>query len=759
MADMRWLRGLSAKYPALRYQVRAVFWGPLIVGAVAMYFFAAIPQSREVYLAIIEDQKIIQGLLGLALIGLLCALLDCWQHMLGTNAIDRMYLEHADIYIDRRLLRLRNVLCRVSSLFPLLGLGLGLLFVTLQAKVAGTRFDEALKVFGGRGTFPELEKTFEVLSFFTLYAAAAIALIGTPSLLAMRYARSHRDRILARYSPRKLVVWAGVGLTLAAILAPLAVPDHMVGMAQAVGPLAGAAIAMIALVTVLMGLSYLSSKMRWPIMGVAVLAVLIGLLVQTYAALTPRRQDAARAAAPGQSSEHGPHQLFGTFDNWLQMRRAADGKAFSRYPVFIVSAQGGGIYAAAATSAFLAAMQDRCPNFAQHVFAVSGVSGGAIGAAIFSTSLPAELESRVGCSDPQARGETSSLSARTREVVRKDHLSPSLALIWPDLARKLVLSPDPAFDRSSVLERSFACAFDPPTPWYLCPGASDSRGKGLRMPFETHWSIEHPAPALILAATWVETGFRAAFAPFPLHAVSDGTLDSFYLSADGKGDFAAQGVDIKPDRSLIEAAFVSARFPGIVPAWQQYARTTGTTQERLWNFVDGGYVDNSGATTAHELYQKLDKHVQDGKLDVDLYLVMLTDANTDPDFAAVDDGTRFSDIVAPITALLSVRGQLAFRAVTRAIDEIEPNAKPEQLAGRVPGSRVLAVDLLQESFELPLGWKISRITDNIVRLMLGRPDLCEARIPEGARRKNVVRVIRDNSCVKMRIETLLSAKG
>ncbi len=54
-----------------------------------------------------------------------------------------------------------------------------------------------------------------------------------------------------------------------------------------------------------------------------------------------------------------------------------------KYPVFIIAAEGGGIYAASAAATMLAILQDAVPEFSEHVFAISGVSGGAIGAAIF----------------------------------------------------------------------------------------------------------------------------------------------------------------------------------------------------------------------------------------------------------------------------------------------------------------------------------------------------------------------------------------
>jgi hypothetical protein len=87
-----------------------------------------------------------------------------------------------------------------------------------------------------------------------------------------------------------------------------------------------------------------------------------------------------------------PRVLAGdAFVSWLQQRGLEPGKPPSGnpYPIFIVTAQGGGIYAAYNAAVFLARMQDLCPTFRRHLFAISAVSGGSVGAATFATALDA----------------------------------------------------------------------------------------------------------------------------------------------------------------------------------------------------------------------------------------------------------------------------------------------------------------------------------------------------------------------------------
>ena len=86
-----------------------------------------------------------------------------------------------------------------------------------------------------------------------------------------------------------------------------------------------------------------------------------------------------------------PHDSSG-FRDWLLARQGEIETYGARnrgqkFPIFVVAAQGGGYYAAYHSALFLARVADRCPNFGQHVFAISSVSGGSLGAAVFTEAL------------------------------------------------------------------------------------------------------------------------------------------------------------------------------------------------------------------------------------------------------------------------------------------------------------------------------------------------------------------------------------
>ncbi len=162
---------------------------------------------------------------------------------------------------------------------------------------------------------------------------------------------------------------------------------------------------------------------------------------------------------PEETAAKAGDDLAPTFHAWLAERKTGS----SRYPVFVVAAQGGGIYAASTAGAFLAAMQDHCPAFARHVFAISAVSGGSVGASLFNaafadsiargTNRKAAVDVEPGCDSLFAKpGE---LSRRLRAITQDDHISPVLAYLVPDFLGGLI--PSSLRSESGEPERKSPC--------------------------------------------------------------------------------------------------------------------------------------------------------------------------------------------------------------------------------------------------------------------------------------------------------------
>jgi hypothetical protein len=258
-------------------------------------------------------------------------------------------------------------------------------------------------------------------------------------------------------------------------------------------------------------------------------------------------------------------------------------------------------------------------------------------------------------------------------------------------------------------------------------------------------------------------GFRVAFAPFDLNEL-DESLYSFSdpMMPDERG------------QSLMQAAGVSARFPLIMPpfsaaietkddaagtkteassdanssATDSKALTNETSTTKRWNFVDGAYSDNSGATSALDIYKAIENVSPQY---VDLRLILITSSIPQPDLKGSGiNGTVFRDTVAPLDALMKVREDLGNDAVARACTYVyhddprtagDTGSQPQGGSGksgqttresnqycveRAGGKRspLHLVEIQDQTYGLSLGWKISKTSFDVVSWMLGKPDTC-----------------------------------
>jgi hypothetical protein len=156
-----------------------------------------------------------------------------------------------------------------------------------------------------------------------------------------------------------------------------------------------------------------------------------------------------------------PADVQTAFDRWLEER--PDRSRFSSdYPVLLVSAEGGGIRAAFFTAVTLARVVDRCPPLAHHIFAISGVSGGAVGAAVFAAALKAMPPSQTDRRCDLTASSPPTYEDAVAAVLQDDHLSPLLArLLFPDALQQILPRPVFAFDRQLGLEFSLAHLIQP----------------------------------------------------------------------------------------------------------------------------------------------------------------------------------------------------------------------------------------------------------------------------------------------------------
>ncbi len=296
-------------------------------------------------------------------------------------------------------------------------------------------------------------------------------------------------------------------------------------------------------------------------------------------------------------------------------------------PIVLVSAEGGGIRSAHFTAAVLARLADHCPRLARRIFAVSAVSGAAIGAAAYRASLdvmPLEDDGACNLDESAAPGpRQQALDA----MFRRDHLSPALAKqMFPELVQAFMPASTtdseraffPQTDRQRglelSLEQAFADAFgvdrnDNP----FTASAFGALGEPRAAPHllinltETSSGGVYVASDLDLANMrarhrWLHD-FRCIWSPAPAN------------------DLVEPACNQSPDFRLSTLAASSARFPVVSPVGSV------RTQDATYRFVDGGYFDNSGAETLSAVAEHLQRQARERRQPAPRIAVLHIDSN------------------------------------------------------------------------------------------------------------------------------------
>jgi hypothetical protein len=535
---------------------------------------------------------------------------------------------------------------------------------------------------------------------------------------------------------------------------------------------------MIFLTLVIGQLSFWSQKATFPFLG---MLVFLGLGFEVFGLNDDHKLRAVsvNAGADPRSAARGEAAptLENEFGRWYASRvdRAYYESKNLPYPIYIVSAEGGGIYAAYHAASFLGALQDQCPSFAHHLFAVSSVSGGSLGASLFaavaSQAGAAKMQSAAGnpCrGDQPARlkpGQIDESSDRffdilADQVLGHDLLSPLIAsMLFPDFLQRFLPYPIYGFDRSRSIEAAFESAWDETLNKLREKSLGFWRDKTniLRQPYRAHWHADGSSPALLLNATEIETGRRRVISPF--------------VFAEDKLEFLPiwnepWAASLEPDKlardiPLSAAAIVSARFPWVTPAgWFYDVRfKPGTREPIIYNgkpgleriqLVDGGYFDNSGVLTALELIRSIRAAANETGLSksIRINLIVLTSA-ADPD----KPPTHATEVSAPVRALLAARVAAGRATVEEALHGFDGQNEADHPNTDGPQS-VRKVELRDVGYPLPLGWRLSQMTRMLMRTQSGDRALCDkirgASAPES---------FADPACTAEIIYRELSARG
>jgi hypothetical protein len=444
---------------------------------------------------------------------------------------------------------------------------------------------------------------------------------------------------------------------------------------------------------------------------------------------------AAELAVADVKAQRKIPDLATAFHQWLEHRRPAIEaykKKGSAYPVFFVSAQGGGMYAAYHPALSLARLTDQCPEFAHHLFGISSVSGGSLGAAVFAEllrALPATAPNdpaspSTSCSPTRGPEFDNALQTKVGEFFSTDFLSPVIATAFIfDIPSLLVPQLRFGQDRARALEFGFETA------WRKL-GISGRGADGLSSDFLERWEPAGLAPALFMSTTGVNFGIpvlvsqvdwnynpssaaptkpaekaRGAQTAAPSAALLQSVLERLSRPDDQLQVGVANILDFRPDLQLATstAVVLSARFPFVTPPGAivenaRIVRSSGLYQKtKVLELTDGAFYDNSGGIVARDIILALnrllekDERFKDFKDNVRFHLIRFTDTPAKRQGGASESG--HFELVTPLVAYDAVRQS---RGVLLS--------RPPQ------GTGISNIYLLDEWYGGTLNWLLSRDT-------------------------------------------------
>jgi hypothetical protein len=702
----------------------------ILLGAACGFILAFPPQVHEIYRAMAEAVAIgTPGYWIEPVLASIAVVLLCW----GIAYLDWTYgprVPGAPAEAGSSLV--------IASHLPLLGAAIGLYRSRITENALGSvrsaltraRIDEL--VLNGPGTAEQVAPIasrdiasimqFDSYLLYACFVCVAVTLASAGLLRAVtvrRYNAASPAALPSCYLPLSALI------ATAGFIVLFANSSTRVVVARALTPVP---VLVIALFLVGFWLSSLMAAGRSR--GIPIVTCLV-LAAVAFSALD--RNDNHRVRAVADQSPPAQSTVREQLRAWLKRRSDFGEYSGKKYPVYIVAAEGGGIYAAYHAATFLGGVQDDCPRFGQHIFAISGVSGGSVGASVFASLLSqaqaSDAASVLGNRPCRKPNEPSVVfQEATTELLSKDYLTPLLgSFLFGDFFQQMLPFAVGPFDRARSLELGLEQSWDSvmrSKQFKSLRGAKDVLTRPLSAPLTALWKpASSPAPALVLNTTEVDTGRRRIVSPFTFEGI-----DISFLPIWNDTELATRFPKRIPNVAVSTAAFLSSRFPWVTPAGFFDDATKDSKEPIKVRVVDGGYFENSGIATALDLLSSMEAgidadpelHPYRDKIEIDI--ITLNSKRFD-----LSSFAGFGEWLAPISTMMSTRSARAPLETSRAELLVERSA---QATAGIP-KRLFRFDLDGLGYPLPLGWRLSPVTRLLIDDQLGRRSRCAATRPSG----------------------------
>ncbi len=360
----------------------------------------------------------------------------------------------------------------------------------------------------------------------------------------------------------------------------------------------------------------MGASLRIPVAGtLLVLAVVFGLWVDNHA--VGRRAFGVATT--------GPTDRLSLTQAYEQWRKAQPGGADARKTMILVAVQGGasraGYWTAVALSTLREAAKAKGVDIDPHIFAISSVSGGSVGAVGYAAMLK---------SAPDA----ADFKLRLLRFAGENVLGGAMTgMMFPDLLQRFL---PVAFlpDRAETLERSWEDAWTSVDPQAQRPSMMREPFLNLAPRAGEPWR-----PILIVQGASENSGRRFLTSGVRL-ACDEVDADDFLDSV---------GHDVAASTAILNGA----RFPWISPGGTFPGARCGTRDNQTDHILDGGYFDNAGAETLREMEQALRAiRAEAGETDpLDIVFVLIGYRN--PDASKPTPALAINDVFAPLFGMFA----------------------------------------------------------------------------------------------------------
>jgi len=341
-----------------------------------------------------------------------------------------------------------------------------------------------------------------------------------------------------------------IGLTLIILIGYFFAIIFSISFSQSLQTMLITAISIIFWTYAFMWLEYFTWKMRT--------SLLVGLLIVFYffSMINNNHEVRTLGEFPYQTASSLP-DIQDHYTHFLKQGPAKD-------TIYLVATQGGGIRASYWTTLVLMEMINQNPNLYQKLYAISGSSGGTVGAAVYIAHLK-----KFGIDS------VAQINNNIRNFYENDFLAPLTgAYLVPDLLQKFLPIKWTRVDRARYLEKS----------WEVADSSGLFATSFANLFRESTQGFN--LPLLMVNSTWIETGQRTVISPVKIANCAPLMRESFSLMDNWGGDIR-----------LSTAVGMGARFPLLTPG----AVVKKDKCNVLGTFGDGGYVENTGIATAIDL--------------------------------------------------------------------------------------------------------------------------------------------------------------